>query len=353
MFNIKIIKFLFLISLILLLGCKDAPIIEPTLTTDGYSKGVLITNEGNFQSGNASVTFYDTDEQAVQEKIFETTNNQPLGDVLQSITVDGNRTYLTVNNSQKIEIVNTNDFKSIGTINGLTSPRHLLVINETTAYVSDLYAAAISVIDLTTNSIISTIPIGGASEEMVKIGDEVFVTQPSLFDNYSQQLFVINTNMNEITDSITVGYNPSNLQLDRNNQLWVVCNGDRGIANQFGGIYRINPNNKTVTLTLPFTDAQTSFYPRLAMNAEKEQLYFLKLGVFKMSIEATELPTTPFIEPNGRDIYGLGVHPATGNVYIGESGNFVQRGTVTIYDHTGTELNSFKAGVGINGFYFN
>ena len=72
-----------------------------------------------------------------------------------------------------------------------------------------------------------------------------------------------------------------------------------------------------------------------------------------MSIEAAELPTTPFIEANGRDIYGLGVNPKTENVYIGESGNFVQRGTVTIYTNTQTELSAFKAGVCVNGFYFN
>ena len=332
-----------------MLGCTEEPIIEPV----SISKGLFITNEGNFQSGNASVTFYDLVTQIVQEKVFEATNNQPVGDVLQSMTIIGDKAYLIVNNSQKIEIVNTTDFKSIGTINGLTSPRHLLPINETTAYVSDLYAAAITVIDLTTNSITGTIPMGSSSEEMVKVGHEVFVTQPSLFDNYSQQIFVINTNSNEITDSIMVGYNPSNIQLDRNNQLWVVCNGDRDVANQFGGIYRINPNSKEVTLTLPFTDNQSSYYSRIAMNAAKDQFYFLKLGIFKMSIAATELPTTPFIEAKGRDIYGLGVNPSTGNVYIGESGNFVQRGTVTIYDNTGTELNTFKAGVGVNGFYFN
>jgi len=72
-----------------------------------------------------------------------------------------------------------------------------------------------------------------------------------------------------------------------------------------------------------------------------------------MSITATELPTTPIIPANDREIYGIGVNPSNDNIYIGESGNFVQRGTVTIHDSNGNELSSFIAGVGVNGFYFN
>ena len=347
----KLIKYLFVTILIVLLGCQK----DPVLTTAGfYFQGVFITNEGNFQSGNASVTYYDVTDQTVLEKRFEATNNQPLGDVLQSMTLipSEDKGYLVVNNSQKVEIIKLSDFQSIGTIDGLTSPRHFLLINDTTAYVSDLYAGAISVINLTNNQIKTTISTGSATEEMVKIGDEVFVTQPSLFENYSQQLFVINTVINEITDTIEVGYNPSNIKVDQNDNLWVVCNGDRNVDNHLGGIFRINPSSKKVDLTLPFKDNKTSFYPRLAMNAAKDRLYFLKLDIFTLSIDDTSLPTEPLIEAAGRDIYGLGVNPLGGNIYIGESGNFVQKGTVTIYDPTGQELHNFKAGVGVNGFYF-
>ena len=105
-------------------------------------------------------------------------------------------------------------------------------------------------------------------------------------------------------------------------------------------------------LALPFTDNETSYYPRLAMNGSKDQLYFLKLDVFTMSIDDTVLPNAPLIKANG-EIYGIGVNPDNGNIYVGESGNFVQKGTVTIHDSAGDELSSFKAGVGVNGFYFN
>lgn len=319
-----------------------------------FPEGVFISNEGNFNSGNASVSFYDLTTQDLQEKIFEKNNNRPLGDVLQSITFEDELAYLVINNSSKIEVVQTSDFKAARTIENLTSPRYLQVIDPTTAYVSDLYQNAISIIDLNTNTEKGNINFGSWSEEMVKIGHEVFVTQPSLFNQkVSNQLFVINTVSNEIIDSITVGYNPVSLVLDRNTHLWVLCNGEMGDATKLGGLYKVNPANKVVETAFLFADNAVSFAPRLAINGTKDQLYFLKLDVYNLAITDTSLPTNPLIQANGRDLYGLGVHPTSGNIFVGDSGNFVQRGTVTIHDKTGQELTSFKAGVGVNGFYFN
>jgi len=342
-----------LISFLLLsfFSCNDE-LLVPIINESNFTNGVLITNEGLFQAGNASVSFYNSDGN-LQEKIYSTTNNQPLGDVLQSITIQGDKTYLVINNSSKIEIVNTSDFSSIGAIKNLGSPRHIQIIDDSKAYVSDLYSGAISIVNLESLEKTGEIPIGGSSEEMVLVGNELFVTRPSLFKNYSNQLFVINTNSNEIIDSITLGYNPSNIQLDKNNQLWVVCNGDRDVSENFGGLYRINPDSKQVTLALPFNDKKISYYPRLVMNGNRDQIYYLKLDIYSLPIDAIALPSAPLIEANGRDLYGLGVDPISNQIFVGDSGNFSQKGTVTIHDEMGNELSSFKAGVGVNGFYFN
>ena len=345
----------YLCCLLTFFSCQKDPVV-PQIET--FSKGVFITNEGGFLNGNASVSFYNISEKTVQEKLFETANNQPLGDVLQSMTVIDDKAYLVVNNSQKVEIVSMNDFSSIGTIEDLTSPRYLTPVNETIAYISDIFGAAIAVVDLETKKEMTKIPFGSASEEMVKVGEEMFVAQPSLTINTkksSNQLFVINTVSNQVTDSIEIGYNPSAVKLDRNNRLWVLCNGEGNFGNpgKLGGLYRINAATKTVELALPFPNSTASFAPRLEMNADRSQLYFLKLDVFHLPIDATTLPTIPFIEADGRDIYGIGVNPANGNIYIGDSGNFNQQGRVTIHDTAGKELSSFKAGVGVNGFYFN
>ena len=79
--------------------------------------------------------------------VFSTVNNVPLGDVGQSMTTHMGMGYIAVNNSGKVEVINLANMSSEGTITGLGSPRYVLVINHTTAYVSDMSSGLITAFD--------------------------------------------------------------------------------------------------------------------------------------------------------------------------------------------------------------
>src|SRR4051812_14357412 len=65
-----------------------------------FSSGVLITNEGTFGHGNGSVSYYNPATGETQQDLFGAKNNQKqLGDVVQSVTIDGDLAYIVVNNS--------------------------------------------------------------------------------------------------------------------------------------------------------------------------------------------------------------------------------------------------------------
>ena len=49
-------------------------------------------------------------------------NNRPLGDMVQSFSVADDKGFIVVNNSQKVEVVLLNTFKSSGCIRGILSP---------------------------------------------------------------------------------------------------------------------------------------------------------------------------------------------------------------------------------------
>ena len=56
---------------------------------DASGSGLFILNEGNFQYGNATLSYYDPAARKVENEVFYRANAMRLGDVAQSMTVRG------------------------------------------------------------------------------------------------------------------------------------------------------------------------------------------------------------------------------------------------------------------------
>jgi YVTN family beta-propeller protein len=325
---------------------SDKPDVNPdtTFSTEKGS-GVYILNEGNYGWGNGSVDYFSFSTGKVVEDVFQISNNRPLGDVCQSMEVFNEKAYLVVNNSSKIEIVNPYNFKSLGVITGLSSPRYFVGINSSKAYVSDFKSNSISVIDLNANSKVKSISCPGWTEEMIKVGNYVYVT--NIYRNY---IYIIDSETDVLDDSILLGESPNSLQVDKNGKLWVLCGGSS--ENHVSGkLNRINPITKAVELSLTFP-GHTDVPRKLEINGAQDKLYYLYNGVNQFSIVDNSLPSSPFINQKSLLFYGLGVDPESGNIYVSDAIDYVQKGKVYCYKPDTALVNSFNSGLIPGEFYF-
>lgn len=338
-------KYLLIIPLALsLFSCvKDKPVTQASsaISLSG-SKKVYIVNEGNFMNSNASVSLYDPGSLAVIDNYYQNQNNSAVGDVAQSLLYFNSNYYLVVNNSNKI-LVCDNQFKLKNTIAGFTSPRYILPVTYSKAYVSDLYSNNIKVVNLNTGSVTATIACPGWTEEMVLIYNKAFVTNKKR--NY---VYVINTLTDLITDSINVGPNAGEIDIDKNDKIWVLSSGN-STASIAPSFTQINPINHFIekSMTMGLSDTPGS----LCMNKTKDTLYYLNKGVFRLSINDV-VPSSPLVAQGSKNFYGLGVNPNDYSIYVSDALDYIQKSNVYVFDGNGNQKTVFKAGINANSFYF-
>jgi hypothetical protein len=114
-----------LIFLILFASCsEDDSSSEPL---GDYENGYFVTNEGPFQNGSGSLTFIG-DDGKVSQQVYKTVNSEDLGNIVNSMYVEGDRAYIVVNNSHKIVVVNSFTMEKITTIEGddINNPRYFV-----------------------------------------------------------------------------------------------------------------------------------------------------------------------------------------------------------------------------------
>ena len=226
----------------------------------------------------------------------------------------------------------------------MTSPRYFCGINNSKAYVSDLFSDQIAILDLGNNSVIGNINAGGWTEEMLLFQDRVYVCRPDT--NFILQ---INANTNIITDTIVVGKGPSSLVLDNNNKLWVLSSG--GINEDPGELSQIDPSTNNISQTMVFSNLNNS-PNNLKISSNGETLYYLNNGVNQaFCLCSSFAPSSPIINENGAVFYGLGISP-THDIYISDAVDYVQSGIIYRYDSTASLKDQFSVGIIPQVFWF-
>ena len=311
-------------------------------------EGLFICNEGNFQYGNATLSYYNPITKEVENEVFMRANAMKLGDVAQSMVIRDGIGWVVVNNSHVVFAIDINTFKEVGRITNLTSPRYIHFISDEKAYITQIWDNRIFIVNPKRYEITGYIEVPnmtmeqGSTEQMVQQGDYLYVNCWS----YNNRILKIDTRTDGIVAELKVGIQPNSLALDCHGKLWTLTDGgyeDSVYGEESPALYRIDP--ETMTIERKFELLFGSDASEIVLNGTKDRLYWINDDIWAMDVLDEELPTHPFIDSQGTIYYGLTVCPRSGDVYIADSIDHSQQGKVYRYSQQGELVHEFYVGV--------
>jgi hypothetical protein len=334
---------LVLIAITTFISCEDSSSDEVYIPKGEYDLGFIVSNEGNFGSPNASVSFISEDLLTSVDQVFSKVNsNTPLGDVLQSITFDDNYAYLVVNNSNKIEVVDRYTFKQITTLTENISLPKYAEVEDGKLYITNSGSKSIVVYNVSDFSYNSTIEIKSTVDQII-IEDDFIYVQNAAF-GFGNKITVVDIKTNTIIKTIETGEGLNSME-EEDGILY---------AMHKTGVTKINTTTNEVIgeITLAGELASTS-----QIDIEDGIIYFISgTKIYAAAKSSTEFADIPLVDTKVEGpswFVGYGFAVENDKIFYSDVKGFTENSALLVYNLKGEFLESINTGIGTNNVYFN
>ena len=358
----KLILQLFLFSMVIT-SCSDDEKIKEVLK-DEYTKGIIISAEGNFGDKDGSIAYVDSDlSNLATNFIYTGENNAQLGGLIQSITFSDTEAYVILNDVNTIIIVDKVTFKKKGEItSGLKNPRYMTIVGNK-GYVTNWGEGAdetddyLAIIDIAKNTIeASTISLANGVEQILNKNNKLYVTHKGAWST-NNIISVVDLSAGNTVSTITVNDNPDEMVFDNAGNLIVLSEGKpltynsdytKVLTATTASINYINTATDEVTRQLTFPENKRATY----MSYDNNKIYYYQgdtESVYEITDTATELASNEGV--NVGLIYGMNVKQS--QIFTVEYA-FTKLSKLKVFDaNTKSEIYSSPVGLGASKIYFN
>ena len=360
---------------LLLLGCRGDDIIFPaeyeplpievrdeSNFASNEPIGMYLLNEGNMGSNKASIDYVDFCNGIYIRNIYGERNPnviKELGDVGNDIQVYGNRLYAVINCSHKIEVMDLRTCHRIGQID-IPNCRYIR-FHEGKAYISSYVGpvnidpnaqlGAIFEVDTATLQITNKLTVGYQPEELAILDGYLYAANSGGYrsPDYDSTVSIVDLSDFCQVRKIPVCTNPHRLRPDQYGQLWITSRGDhKDVQPQLtclqplhGTLYTLHDISPSEMVVLG--DSLYFYGVHWSDETMSNQITY---GI--VNIRTHTLINDRFItdgsEQNIKIPYGLQVNPYNGDIYITDAKNYVSSGQLHCYSRDGKKKWSVRTG---------
>lgn len=334
---------------------------------DNEPIGMYLLNEGNMGSNKASIDYLDLVNGYYVHNIYSERNPnviKELGDVGNDIQIYGSKLYAVINCSHKVEVMDTKTCKRIGQID-IPNCRYIR-FNRGKAYVSsyvgpvtidpDAQLGAVFEIDTTTLRITNKVTVGYQPDELEIMGEYIYVANSGGYrvPNYDYTVSVVEMYGMKQVEKIPVGINLHRIRRDRYDQLWVSSRGDyETIPSRLFVLQKKEKYSSEMivgdTLNIPCSEmtilGDSLYFYSVVWNNQTEE-NAVSYGI--INVQTHELLTDHFItdgtEMNIKIPYGIAVNPYNRDIFVTDAKNYVSSGVLHCYDTHGKKKWSVRTG---------
>lgn len=328
------------ISLLLVAFLSASASAQPT--------GIYVANQGNFADNSGSVSYHDLTTETTRTVI------EDFGTLVQSLTIVDDLLYVMSNTSEAIDVIDTNAGARIAQIAGIGSPRYMAMVEAEKAYVSNLFSATVTIVDLSADSATGTIAVGQNPEDIAVVGGRAYVANSGFGGDST--LTVIDTATDTVIETIDVGCRaPRHLEVDSENELWVFCNGtelydpDYNVTGTINGAIAILDGTSGESVTsfgLDFVGGAASFGHDSHFAEGPAEVFYIHGSDVLVYNTATNQYQETITLAGEEGIGGVAYDPAAKLFYAGRpAADFISAGVVSVHERDGKEVARISAGI--------
>ena len=359
----------YILTLLLLSACRQDVMIVPMEKSDPGGKtqkgdivGMYLLNEGNMGSNKSTLDYLDLSDTVVHyyRNIYSERNPSTvmsLGDVGNDCQIYGQRLWLVINCSNKVEVARADDAVRIGKVD-IPNCRYVTFKDQyayVSSYVGTVYASSDSPlgsvyrVDTLSLQKVDSCSVGYQPEEMAIIGNSLYVANSGGYQGmtgqgYESTVSVIDLASMQEVDKVEVAPNLHHLKADRYNQLWVTARGN--YMDETSSIWWLEPDtngNMKVGghIDQPVSDlciVGDSLYFYGSQWSEVSMTNTITYGIINVKthqVVSTSLSDAPEISKI-RMPYGIIVNPIHRDFYLMDAKNYVSSGELLHFLSDGT-----------------